>query len=488
MPEDRKIFTLKQVAKSIQKTIAERYKSAYWIKAELHKLNRYPSGHSFPELLHKEDGKIQAQMGGTIWKSTMDGIERKFFEIAKERLKEGTEILMLAKVAFSETHGISLTILDIDPSFTLGQLQQERTETLKRLDKAGIINANQKLKIPLLPKRIAVISAQSSKGLSDFYKVLEHNENGYVFTSHLFQAYLQGDAAPPSIIAALNRVKQNIDLFDVVVIIRGGGGEVGLACYNNYELCKAIAQFPIPVWTGIGHSTNLTVAEMIAHQNGITPTELAEMLVRCFQAFERPLEQMTDLIKKMVPQFQKQTERELNNEIERLQMRAVNRLQFNFNRIDRISNQVIGNVRMGIQNNQQQLQSLSRIILNEVKSQIGSQERKLESLLAQMAKAEHTVRRNQEKELSQLTVKLKRQTESFVKERNQALNATEKLKNALHPNQVLKRGYSIARVEGKVISNENTPKINDNITLITKDFLLEAQQTKIEKRTDSDQV
>ena len=279
MSSERQIFTLKQVVSSIRKTIEERYKQLYWVKAEMHKLNLYPSGHAFPELVQKEDDKIVAQIGGAIWKQNFQRINKQFVDVVKEPLKEGTNLLLQVKITYSETFGLSLQILDIDPSFTLGELQREREETLKRLQKEGILNANQRLSFPLLPQRIAIVSADTSKGLSDFMKVLDNNPWGYRFFSMLFPAYLQGDVAVASIVEQLKKIEKVKHHFDVVVIVRGGGAEVGMSCYNHYELCKAIATFPLPVLSGIGHSTNLTVAEMVAFRNAITPTELADFLI-----------------------------------------------------------------------------------------------------------------------------------------------------------------------------------------------------------------
>ena len=264
---ERQVFTLKQVVSSIKKTISERYNSSYWVKAEMHKLNKYPSGHAFPELVQKEDGKIVAQINGNIWKTQFEQINRKFIETVKEPLNEGKNLLLLVKVVYNEPYGLSLQILDIDPSFSLGELQKERDETLKKLSTLGILNNNQQLKLPLIPKRIALISADSSKGLSDFMEIIKDANGKYVIDTYLFQAYLQGDVAIDSIIQALRKIKKMQHHFDAVLIIRGGGGEVGLSCYNNFQLCEAIATFPLPVLTGIGHSTNLTVAEMIAYRN-----------------------------------------------------------------------------------------------------------------------------------------------------------------------------------------------------------------------------
>ena len=186
MSEDRQFFSLQQVVQSIKKTIDERYQRTYWVKAEMHKLNRYPSGHAFPELVEKVEGKIVAQINGSIWKTNLDRINQQFVSVVKEPLKEGTILLLHVKIVFSELYGLSLQILDIDPQFSLGALQREREETLKRLHKENILNLNQQLPFPILPKRIAIISAESSKGLSDFMQVLNENKWGYQFFTFFF--------------------------------------------------------------------------------------------------------------------------------------------------------------------------------------------------------------------------------------------------------------------------------------------------------------
>lgn len=309
MTENIQIFSLKQVALSIEKTIASRYHQNYWVKAEIHKLNKYPSGHAFPELVEKEEGKIVAQMNGSIWKQNLQRIEKIFVDQVQEPLKDGIQVLMLVKVSFNPTFGLSLQIQDIDPAFTLGQLQKEKDITLKKLKAEGLLQTNQLLPYPLIAKRIAIISAATSKGLSDFYQVLDQNSFGYTFHTQLYEAYVQGDIAVDSILAALQQIDKHKNQFDVVVIVRGGGAEVGLTCYNNYELCKAIATFPLPIITGIGHSTNLTVAELIAYSSAITPTQLAEMLIAQFRDFELRIERLSQAVVKNA-QLQIQRNRE----------------------------------------------------------------------------------------------------------------------------------------------------------------------------------
>ena len=190
---------------------------------------------------------------------------------------------------FRSIHGLSLHILDIDPSFTLGEMECEKQETIARLKQENVFEENKKLAFPVLPRRIAIISVETSKGYADFLNVIETNPWGYKFFHMLFPSLLQGEHAVHALLNQFRRIKKVKSHFDVVAIIRGGGGDVGLSCYNDYELAKEIAGFPLPVLTGIGHSTNETVVELIANRNNITPTKLAEFFIQCFHNFSVPL-------------------------------------------------------------------------------------------------------------------------------------------------------------------------------------------------------
>jgi len=287
------------VTTSIQKTLAERYTTAFWVKAEMNRLNPHPpSGHCYPELVEKRDGRIIAEINANLWKDDYQRINRRFLQVLKEPLKNGITILLLGKIAYDPLYGLRLRIIDIDPAYSLGELEREKLETIDRLKKEGIYAANRSLTMPLLPKRIAIISVETSKGYSDFIQTLAGNDWGYQFFHMLFPAILQGERSPASIIRQLRRIRTVLTHFDAVAIIRGGGGEVGLTCYNDYSLTREIALFPVPVITGIGHSTNETVSEMVAFRNAITPTDLADYLLQCFHNYAVPLqkasEQLTD--------------------------------------------------------------------------------------------------------------------------------------------------------------------------------------------------
>ncbi|MDR2469850.1 MAG: exodeoxyribonuclease VII large subunit [Tannerella sp.] len=288
--KDKRVFSLLEVMRSIQKTLTNRYKSSFWVKAEMNKLNFYKqSGHCYPDLVEKQDGKTIAQMRAVLWKDDYRRINRLFMETLHEPLKDGIKILFQAEIAFDPTHGITLHITNIDPDYTVGDLEKEKQETIRRMMEEGLFERNKLLELPLLLQRIAIISVETSKGYKDFMSKIEQNACDYRFFHLLFPSLLQGEKIIRSISAQLEKIRKVMHHFDAVVIVRGGGGDIGLSSYNSYALAKEIALFPLPVLTGIGHITNKTVVEMVAFKNLITPTDLADFLIRRFRDFSRLL-------------------------------------------------------------------------------------------------------------------------------------------------------------------------------------------------------
>ncbi len=436
---EKQIFSLKQVVQSIQKTIEDRYSTNYWVKAEMHKMNRYPSGHAFPELVQKDDGKIVAQITGTIWKQQLERINEAFIQVVKEPLQDGKTLLLLVKINYHPTFGLTLQILDIDPSYSLGELQREREETLKKLESLQLINRNQSREFPLLPKRIAIISGDSSKGLSDFYQVLQENPYNYYFETALFEAYVQGDLAVNSICNALEKIKENIQKYDVVVIVRGGGAEVGMTCYNHFDLCKSIASFPIPVLTGIGHSTNLTVAEMVAYRNAITPTKLAEFLVMTFREFDLEIE------KRM---------KQLSLESERLLAMKQLKLIAQANGLTQL-------VQKRVRTAKERFLSLQFQVQHQSRSQLAKHQQSIE---------------NKE-------TRLKPQVQFFLDKEVQKIQQIEEKVQFLDPIHVLKRGYSITRVNGKAIDGNALIEVNTEIETQTIQGTITAKVTSISRNS-----
>ncbi len=292
-----RVFSLSQVAGSIRRTLTSRYTSSFWVRAEMIKLNYYPySGHAFPDLIEKDGDVIVAQMRSVIWNADFRRIRERFLASGLGELRDGITILFRANIIFDEFYGLSLRIIDVDPAFTLGELERERLSCVERLKTEGLFSLNKSRPMPYLPKRFAVISVESSKGYSDFVQFVSAYAESYGVSYHLFPSLLQGEGAINTMCEVFGKINSLCDLFDAVLIVRGGGGDAGLNCYNNYSLCRAISLCPLPVLTGIGHSTNLTVAEEIAWHNGITPTDLASWIIERFRQASQSVEESVKML------------------------------------------------------------------------------------------------------------------------------------------------------------------------------------------------
>ena len=435
MPEkanDRTIFSLSEVAASIQKTLADRYTTSFWIKAEMNKLNHYPqSGHCYPDLVEKTNGKIVAEMRSTIWKDDFQRISDNFLNVLHEPLKNGIKILFCAKITYSPVYGLSLRILDIDPSWSLGELEKEKQLTIEKIKKEGLFNTNRSLILPLLPKRIAVISVQTSKGYADFRKVIDGNNWGYSFFYMLFPALLQGENAVDSIRCQMERIRKVMQHFDAVAIIRGGGGDVGLTCYNNYELARSIALFPLPVITGIGHSTNETVAEMVAFRNAITPTELADFLIQKFHNFSVPLNNARDVLVGKSTRMMHDEKLKMMVMVRNFKSETLSRLALSRN---------------GIQQE-----------VNSIKQQTAFQfqrrrERELDQNLVLIGKGAAKTLKENDQETARVWAGVFSKALGFITAHSNGIAAIERNIGLLDPANVLKRGYSITMADGRALS------------------------------------
>lgn len=311
---NKPVYSLLEISKRLQQTIADNFSTTFWVKSEINKLNYYPhSGHAYPELLEKKADKTIAQMRSVMWRDDFDRVNALFMHTLKEPLKDGIKVMMLCTIQFDPAYGLSLRIHDIDPAYTLGDLELEKSNSIARLQALGLYDRNKTLALPLLPKRLAIISVESSKGYADFTQVIDQNPWQYQFFYMLFPALLQGEAAVKSIIWQMLRIKKIAHHFDAVAIIRGGGGDVGLSCYNHIDLASCIATFPLPVFTGIGHATNETVSEMVAWYNAITPTKLADFLIQKYHDFSVPLQTAERVVREQSTQILLEQEQALGN-------------------------------------------------------------------------------------------------------------------------------------------------------------------------------
>ncbi len=281
-------ITLYELNQQVKEAIAQSFSSKYWVIAEISELKENSSGHCYLELIQKEDSKDfpKAKARATIWAYTYRML-KPYFETATGRsLSGGIKVLVQVEVVFHELYGYSLNIIDIEPSFTIGDIEQKRRETIEKLVGEGVFDMNKGLEIPLLPKRVAIVSSPTAAGLQDFTNQLLHNNAGYAVEQTLFAANMQGNEAENSIIEALNSIYDRRYDFDIVVIIRGGGSQADLSCFDSYWLAAHVAQFPLPIITGIGHDKDVSVVDLIAHTKLKTPTAVAEFILDRFTEFE----------------------------------------------------------------------------------------------------------------------------------------------------------------------------------------------------------
>lgn len=479
MSAEKQIFTLKQVASSIQKVIAERYQQNYWVQAEMFKLNYTQKGHCFPELVHKEDGKIVCEMRANIWNANYLRISKNFAEVVKEPLRDGMNLLLLVKISFHPLYGMSLDILDIDPTYSLGELQKEREETLKKLNQEGILNKNQLLDFPLLPKRLAIISVESSKGFKDFCTLIHNNPWKYKFVYKLFTAQLNGDAAIPSIISQLEAIQKLKQHFDAVLIIRGGGGEIGLSCYNNYELSKAIATFPLPILTGIGHSTNITVSEMIAYKNAITPSDLADFLISIFREFDLEIKDLSQRLKGETQKLVLKQKNELRQEIKQFKYASTQLLQENKHNLASLKQQIVQKTISFTNFKEAQLKQIQVFLQTRTKFSTYNQLEKLKMTQTNLRKYVGLQMQQKHNLISDNSLYILQHVPKLFIKQNEELQQIEKNLQLVDPQNVLKRGYSMVLNKDKRLVNSQNIQVEEEIEIINFDSKITSKVLKI---------
>lgn len=281
MSAGRKEFSLLELNARVRDALQEALPERYWVRAEISEARIHPSGHCYLELIEKEEptGRTVAKARATIWATTFRLLRPWFEQSTGQLFTSGIKILVLVSPVFHELYGYSLTIHDIDPTYTLGDAARRRAAILQQLRDEGVADMNKELVWPPLPQRFAIISSPSAAGYGDFMNQLQNNPYGYRVYTALFPASMQGEQTERSIIEALDRIASHEELFDGVVIIRGGGATSDLNSFDSYPLAANVAQFPLPVITGIGHERDDTVIDLVANTRVKTPTAAAEWII-----------------------------------------------------------------------------------------------------------------------------------------------------------------------------------------------------------------
>ena len=314
-------ITLSELQRRVRQVLEERFALPLWVSAEIAEVKVNYSGHCYLELVEKGegDGVPKAQARAVIWRSQYARIAAYFEAETGQRLAAGMRILAKATVNYHELYGFSLQLLDVDPAYTLGDMERQRQQTIARLQAEGVWEMNRQQAMPAVVQRIAVVSSSRAAGYQDFCNELA--KSPYRFCLTLFDAVVQGAAAEESIVTALCAVAERMDEFDAVVLIRGGGSASDLNCFNAYRLCAHMAQFPLPILTGIGHDKDTSVADMVAHTALKTPTAVAGWLVERMAETDGWLDcaalQLNDMTKAAMHASEVRLER-LSGEVRRL--------------------------------------------------------------------------------------------------------------------------------------------------------------------------
>ena len=280
---EREFVDLFEFQKRLKQGVELLFPNRIWVKAEVSAVKARSGGHCYLELSQSDSKGLVAKASAIIWASKYRFIAPYFESVTGSPITEGMTLLLEVQVNFSELYGFSLIVNDIDPEYSLGLKELERQKAIERLVKEGVMELQKRHALPVLPYNLAVISAEDAAGYRDFMRHIAENPYGFKLDVHLYSALMQGAECPSSIIAALDAVLESGMDYDAVLIIRGGGSKLDLACFDDYNLAAAVAQYPLPVLTAIGHDQDYHVCDMVAHEYVKTPTALADFILEMYE-------------------------------------------------------------------------------------------------------------------------------------------------------------------------------------------------------------
>ncbi|MBR1655218.1 MAG: exodeoxyribonuclease VII large subunit [Prevotella sp.] len=404
----------------VREAIEEYVTDEYWVEAELASAHE-SGGHCYMELIQKEDGSNTpiARASARCWRSTWALLKPHFERETGQTLRGGLKVLLQVYPQFHENFGFSWIVTDIDPTYTLGDMARRRQEIIRRLKEEGVFDLNKELELPLFAQRIAVISSDSAAGYGDFCKQLSENKQGFKFAVELFSAVMQGEQVEQTVIAALNEINERREDFDCVVIIRGGGSTSDLSGFDTLALAENVANFPLPVITGIGHDRDESVLDMVSHTRVKTPTAAAAFLI----------EHLQDVYSLIV-------------EAEEDVIRCVsNRLQKDRLRIDR----------------------LIELLPKQLAAFLTAQHARLGRLIELLPRQTAACLTGQRGNLDLLAATMRSVLERRMLQENHRMELLEHRVDAVNPEKLLQRGYSITRSNGRVVRSPEQLKAGDEI-------------------------
>lgn len=456
----RAAVSLSQLTQHIGNILRARPELAkVWVVAELSDV-RTAGGHCYLELVEKNDaGMILAKMRANIWSSTYQRLHAKFSAATGRPISSGIKAMVCGAVTHHNVHGLSFNITDIDPSYTLGDIERLRREILERLKREGVADYNRSLTLTPTPQKIAVISAAGAAGYGDFVNQLQANTPGYIFYPHLYPAVMQGERTAQSVIAALEEIAMAVDFWDCVIIIRGGGATTDLTGFDNLELARAVATFPLPVIVGIGHERDFTVLDYLANVRCKTPTAVAEFLV--------------DTLRR--------ADMRVANAVNNIIMYARDRLSGEQRRLQAAASLLPVVADAKISSQRSRLQSVGSTIPMLAEMQL---QRRKAAIDARMAVVASTSGKRISAETARITavpLTIARIAEYQNRRQNDRLLRLGQLLDVLNPQATLRRGYSITRVNGKAVSSVAAVAPGDIISTTLADGTIDARTISTDK-------
>lgn len=419
-----------------------------WVIAELSDVSER-GGHCYMELVEKDDrGVTIARLRGTIWANNFAyKIKPKFEQITGQKFKSGLKVMLFGSASFHEQYGFSFNITDVDPSFTIGDMERIRREIIETLTREGVVNCNRMLQMPRVPQRIAIISAKGAAGYGDFMNQLQSNPVGFKFYTHLFEATMQGETTSNSVIKALNDIEMTIDLWDCVVIIRGGGATSDLNGFDNLELARRVATFALPMVVGIGHERDRTVLDDIANVRVKTPTAAAEWLIMCAQQTLDQVLALANQVARYVKDRTSGASKQLSHIEGTIPIIAKQQIIKSKSNLAAIASALPYMTKNKILSANRTIDALARDVQHSAIGKISAAQTYLKTMSDALANAAPKAIANQDKRLK----------------------ALENIVEALSPQKTLRRGFSLTKVNGKTVKSIDQLADNDVITTYLAD-------------------
>jgi exodeoxyribonuclease VII large subunit len=457
---DKNILRLSDLAKEISEVFRKNFSmERYWVSAEILGL-KINKGHCYLQLGEKDERSIQpkAEFKAMIWASNFNFIHTRFVAETGNELQENMEILCKVEVQFHERFGMSLIVHDVDAAYTLGKMAIERKKTVDKLKHEGVYYLNKQLALPSVIQTIAVISSVDADGFKDFTTKLNENKFGVVFNTKLFPSLMQGDNAPKDIIAALNVIKQHscFKFIDAVVIVRGGGQTSSLSCYNDYLMAYEVANFPLPVLTGIGHTADISVVDEVANLNLITPTAVADFIIQHANTFKEQIDYLRDGIHAYANLCIESEEEAVTD----------------------LMNAILSIVNETMQDEQLFYDNLATVIKQTVNRELISESSKLVYAKDKMRFLTENMVTRELNQLSFDTSVLKNRMGSVIKQEENYLNNAQQKSLILDPINILKRGFSYTLYNNKPVFDANEVPLGAEIETIVFNGAIKSKKIK----------